>query len=47
MPTYALYLHKFRLLVIAILICVGLMTSPIKGPAIAGTGQASGWGDFE
>ena len=29
-PTFASYLHKFRLLVIAILICVGLMTSLIK-----------------
>ena len=82
MPNFASYLHKFRLPVIAVLICAGLMTSLIKVRgiltvyfpglvfpycrrlprflrliltdlmlvrccAIAGSGHASRWGDFE
>ena len=34
MPNFASYLHKFRLPVIAVLICAGLMTSLIKGRGI-------------
>ena len=34
MPSFASYLHKFRLPVIAVLICAGLMTSLIKGRGI-------------
>ena len=34
MPNIASYLHKFRLPVIAVLICAGLMTSLIKGRGI-------------
>ena len=34
MPNFASYLHKFRFLEIAVLICAGLMTSFIKGRGI-------------
>ena len=34
MPNFASYLHKFRLPVIAVLICAGLITSLIKGRGI-------------
>ena len=34
MPNFASYLHKFRLPVIAVLICAGLMTSLIEGLGI-------------
>ena len=34
MPNFASYLHKFRLPVIVVLICAGLMASLIKGRGI-------------